>query len=100
MNPRTIVIEPVLNGFVIQVGCQRVVVKNVGELSGEIARYYANPELTEKSYIQNAVNKTMDSPVPVVPTHRQILRSQTDECAKMPEPIGACEAPPQTDRRY
>lgn len=97
MNPRSIIIEPVLNGFVLQVGCQRVVVKNVGELSGEIARYYSNPAETEKDYIEKRINNTIDGPAQVA--GRPILRAAVDENAKCPEPT-ACEAPSQTERVY
>lgn len=93
MNPRTIVIEPVLNGFIVQVGCQRVVVKNVGELSGEIARYYSNPLETERAYVAQAVNKTMDGPCTVADRPRPIRQQMTDpvnqeccEAPKCPEP--------------
>lgn len=57
---RSITIEPVLNGFALQVGCQKVVFNSVKEMASEIQRYYTNPEDTEKRYIARAVNKMQD----------------------------------------
>jgi hypothetical protein len=54
---RSITIEPVLNGFVLQVGCQKVVFNDTKTLANEIRRYYDDPEGVEASYIKNAVNE-------------------------------------------
>lgn len=73
---REINIEPVLNGFVLRVGCQRVVVKTPDELGAEIARYYKDPNGVEAQYIKSRVNNTMDCPTEPRPF-----------CAAVPEPI-------------
>ncbi len=54
---RPITITPVLNGFVVDVGCQRVVFGSILELSQEITRYFKHPEEVEKEYCERAVNK-------------------------------------------
>lgn len=50
-------IRPVLNGFIVECGCQSVVISTVAQLAAEIAAYYTDPTATEKRYIANAVNK-------------------------------------------
>lgn len=54
---RRVVIIPVLNGFVVKVGCQEVVIKSVEELGYEIERYYKHPEKVEEEYLKNAINE-------------------------------------------
>jgi hypothetical protein len=61
MIPREISITPVLNGFIVRVGCQNLVMKTPDELGQEIARYYKEPVATEKAYIANKVNSTLDN---------------------------------------
>lgn len=61
-RPRSIKIIPVLNGFLVEVGCQAVVAKSTNELASQIQRYYENPASVEAEFIKNAVNKTMDVP--------------------------------------
>jgi len=78
--PRRVEIEGVLNGFVCQVGCQRVVFNDVQSLSRAVEEYFLHPEETEKRYIEKAVNK-MEGPV--------APPQQTDSCAGQ----AVCEAP-------
>jgi hypothetical protein len=54
---RNITISPTLNGWLVQVGCQSVVFVNIDTMCAEIKKYYANPDETEKGYINNAINK-------------------------------------------
>lgn len=53
-----ITIEPVLNGFIVTVGCQRVVFTTLTTMLTEIVRYQASPQEVEKEYISNALNKS------------------------------------------
>lgn len=55
--PRQINIRPVLNGFVVDVGCQQVVVKSIDELCNSLREYLLNPEATEQRFLKEAVNK-------------------------------------------
>lgn len=64
MNAKSLRVAPVLNGFVIYIGCQIVVLKSVQELACEISRYYTNPASVEKEYIKNAVNNA-EAPPPI-----------------------------------
>lgn len=64
---RDIIIKPVLNGFVCQVGCQTVVFNDLGEMTSLIKGYYKNPEEVEKEFITNCLNKTMGNPYPCNP---------------------------------
>lgn len=62
-------IKPVLNGFVVNVGCQTLVFQSMDILASELKRYQADPEKVEKEYRANAVNKScgpqpLNYPVP------------------------------------
>lgn len=62
---REITIRPVLNGFVVSVGCQKLVFPTMGELTCALIDYQRDPDATEKKFIAEAVNKTMnDGPAP------------------------------------
>ena len=52
-----------LNGFVCDVGCQRVVFTDKQTMLGQLSEYYDKPEEVEQRYIERAVNKMG----PVVP---------------------------------
>jgi hypothetical protein len=57
VRARAITVTPVLNGFLVKVGCQEVVVSSIHGLASEITRYYADPEAVENEYLNCAVNK-------------------------------------------
>ena len=57
---RKVVIEPVSNGFIVTVGCQKLVFNSIDILCGELKRYQANPEQVEKEYQATALNKMSD----------------------------------------
>lgn len=64
---REVHITPVLNGFIVNVGCQRLVYSDIEVLASDLVRYQRHPEEIEKSYIAKAVNKTIGpftEPVP------------------------------------
>jgi len=66
---RDLTIHPVLNGFVVQVGCQQLVFTDRTTMAREIDRYYENPETVEKAYVANAVNKTLEAPATLGPSY-------------------------------
>lgn len=61
-HPRTITIQPVLNGFLVKVDCQCVVFTTVDELTRAIGRYYTNPTKVEEEYVAGALNNTLQGP--------------------------------------
>ena len=50
-------IKPALNGWIVEVGCKKVVFNSLGEMIDEIKAYIADPEEAEKHYMDNAVNE-------------------------------------------
>lgn len=88
MNPRSLIIEPVLNGFIVQVGCQRVVFDSPAKLGAHITEYYTNPSKVEHDFIKNKVNNTMsptvEGPEPT-PREDQILRREPIAVPRGPE---------------
>lgn len=64
MKPRSITITPVLNGFVVNVGCQTVVMKSPEELGMNVAEYYKKPAEVEMRFCSEKVNNTFpDTPI-------------------------------------
>lgn len=51
---RTVVIRPVLNGFVCEVGCQTVVFNSLDRICELLKEYYTNPDALEKSFLDKA----------------------------------------------
>ncbi len=71
MNARSAQITPVLNGFIVQIGCQTVVFDSPAALGAAVIEYYLDPEKTEKKYFANRVNVTGGpEAVPVGPSPR------------------------------
>ena len=62
---REITITPVLNGFICKVGCQRVVFQSASAMLFALGLYYDNPDKIEKNYIESAINKMSDCPMPI-----------------------------------
>ncbi len=54
---REVRIEPVLNGWIVRVGCASVVAMSKEAMLSEIGRYIDDPEAVEKEYAANAVNQ-------------------------------------------
>ena len=52
----TIEIKPVLNGFIVKVGCQIVVQSSKEALLSELKRYLDNPSKVSEEYLKNAIN--------------------------------------------
>ena len=44
-------ITPVLNGFIVKVGCKTLVFESVERLTKELARYLKDREATAKEYL-------------------------------------------------
>jgi hypothetical protein len=65
---RTLTIRPVLNGFVVDVGCgsESVVFSNISDLCTAIGRYYTNPEQVEQEFRDKAINKSTSLNAPAV----------------------------------
>ena len=53
---REISIVPVLNGWIVRVGCQTVVFTSADALLGALRRYLEDPIATEEQFLQTAVN--------------------------------------------
>ena len=53
---RDLKITPVLNGFVIKVGCQTVVFTKLADMLSAIENYYTDPEAFEKLFVNKAIN--------------------------------------------
>lgn len=49
---RPITINPVLNGFVVQFGCQQLAYTNTTKMLGDIGDYLREPEETEKKILK------------------------------------------------
>lgn len=68
---REILITPVLNGYLCNVGCQKVVFTSAESLAAELVKYYLNPEAVEKDWILRRLNQTMDRPEVAEPTYNR-----------------------------
>jgi hypothetical protein len=55
---RGLQIVPVLNGWLVTMGCQQIVFVSLARMCGEIQRYYESPARVEREYLENAVNAT------------------------------------------
>lgn len=58
---RNIRIVPVLNGFIVEVGCQTLVFNRIEDVAEKLVAYQKNPEAVEKLFIENSVNNTMSN---------------------------------------
>ena len=65
---REIIIQPVLNGYVCVVGCQRVAFTDKQTMLGQLSEYLDKPDEVERRYIERAVNKMSPVPEPCRPT--------------------------------
>lgn len=92
-----ITIRPVLNGFVVKVGCQTVVFNNLNTLCNELLKYYTDPKGTEKSYRKDAINaELLNSLSPVPPEHRdpETLGQLVNRLGRQSEPMpSTCPTP-------
>jgi hypothetical protein len=61
---REVKISPVLNGWIVTVGCQQVVFQDREVMIGEVDRYIGDPDKVEKEYMTKAKNKVNSEPEP------------------------------------
>ncbi len=71
---RNLTITPVLNGYIVQAGCQQVVFQSAEQMLGEIGKYLANPSKVEAQYLAAAVNEIMVS-TPAVTAYPTVFAS-------------------------
>ncbi len=84
---REVTVSPVLNGFVVRVGCQTLVFNRIEDVAANLIAYQKDPEKTEHQFIKDAVNKTMEVPMPEPVNRRVELQRlqpayQQDTCAQ------------------
>ena len=58
---RSIRVNPVLNGFVVEVGCQTLVFNRIEDVAENLVAYQKDPDGMEKKFAAAAVNKTLDN---------------------------------------
>ena len=76
---RSIRVNPVLNGFIVEVGCQTLVFNRIEDVAENLVAYQKDPDGMEKKFAADAVNKTLDNgpvPEPVERLNRNIVRFQ------------------------
>jgi len=110
---RKITIHPVLNGFVVGVGCQTVCFNTMEELCSQLMAYSKSvPDGYEKGFISGAVNKDLAegpqaAPPPGIANppilHRREtgLRWEGNTCGtarQEADPLNSVEAVPTPDR--
>lgn len=99
----TIKIDVVLNGFVCEVGCQRVVYQTREALLEELRKYLTDPQATEKEYQGCALNARIigcgDQPDPGAPLRAATQeRQQPGQVARHPGPPANVYEPPGPER--
>jgi hypothetical protein len=55
--PRELKIIPVLNGWIVEAGCQKCVFGDLTQLCLAIGDYYTDPDAIEAKFLLNAKNK-------------------------------------------
>lgn len=93
-TPRTITIEPVLNGYCCRVGCQIVVFESRSTLLTCLQKYLESPDSYEKLFIDSALHPDM-ARNPVLRDPPPSLTSLINRAieARPPEPCAPC--PPE-----
>jgi hypothetical protein len=51
-QPNTVIIDKVLNGYIIKVGCQTVVFESLEVMVNELEKYFNDPRKLENEYIK------------------------------------------------
>ena len=67
---KDVLISPVLNGWIVTVGCSKVVFTQKMVLLAELDRYMGNPDEVEKEYMEKAVNKCSNEVEALIPVIR------------------------------
>lgn len=60
---RSLTIHPILNGYLVQAGCQQVAFTSREQLISSLRDYLNDPKNTEERFLRNAVNP-MSIPLP------------------------------------
>jgi len=58
---KEIFIQPVLNGFIVKIGCSTVVFTSIDRLCSELKRYQTDPSAIEAEYQNQAINQGSDT---------------------------------------
>ena len=82
---RNITIIPVLNGFIIKVGCQTVVFTNTKTMLEQLETYYTDPDATESRYRTSSINASLLRECP--PQENPAMRASGD-CGSSASDIG------------
>jgi hypothetical protein len=77
---REIHIRPVLNGYIVNVGCQTIVFTDRKTAVGTLSDYLHNPDEVEKHFLANALNKME----PACPQPCAVPTAGTDVAAQAP----------------
>lgn len=108
MIPREVHIKPVLNGYLVTVGCQTLVYNNNKELARDLGEYLFDPAKTEKAFSERALHRELlngpctpsnqrlvaQDPVPApVPRHDRIADELRAAVQAKPCCDGECESP-------
>ena len=83
--PQQLRITKVLNGHIVEAGCQTLVFNNPDEFAAEMVSWIKDPEKTEEKY-----RKMMPMPIPPPPMGQEVNRLRGVD--PMPAQT-ACEAP-------
>jgi hypothetical protein len=59
---REIHITPVLNGFIVKVGCTTLVFDSIDLLCSELKRYQEQPDIMEERYLRHPLNSNKNEP--------------------------------------
>jgi hypothetical protein len=76
---RDIRIRPILNGWLVKVGCQEICITDAETLGKEITRYVQRPGEVEKEYLSKALNKNI--------TNNQVEMDRPEMARMAPEPV-------------
>ena len=74
---RSVTVNAVLNGWMVQVGCQTLVYTDPDKLTGDLRDYLRDPKAKETAVIESAVNKRLlqDMPQPMAEAPMQALNT-------------------------
>ncbi len=67
---KDIKIKPVLNGFIVKIGCQRIVFTSLADMTKELKRYYGakKPDEVEKDWLDNSINSNKEEATNILTT--------------------------------
>lgn len=83
---KEITIQPVLNGYLCHVGCQRVVFTDRKTLLASLNEYLDTPEAVEKRFLEQAVNKMEPGPC-VADVPRRVTYMTEAQCEAAAQPV-------------